>query len=681
LICGNFAVKTVCILFLHAVCYAISAEDGKWDTSISPERVHMVDYIGQRLGNYQLTRLLGEGGFAQVYLGEHIYLSTQAAIKVLSTQVANDTDWFRTEARTIARLVHPNIVRVLEFGVEGSTPFLVMDYAPSGTLRQRHPKGTRLPLATVTSYVQQVAEALQYAHSEKLVHRDVKPENMLVGRNNEILLSDFGIALIAQTMGDQGIQNVAGTLPYTAPEQIQGKPRQASDQYSLAIVAYEWLVGERPFNGSLTEVISQQLAVAPPSLCASVPTIPPAAEQVILTALEKDPDKRFSNIRAFALALKQTNQLDTSSQQANQRIAVDLATATILPSSSFAASVANELSVVKPLESPPARLEPIRSVQGKSQAAPAGTVIARYREHSNVIRSLSWLVDGKRIVSVSSEKTVHVWEATTGKKQQIYPDASDAARLVARSADGSLIATAGSDALIRVWNFTTNQLIGTYRGHQGQIVNAIAWSPAQQLLASAATDGTVHVWDANTGQPLTIYRGHTGSVATLAWSPSEAASPPGSGLCIVSGGDDASIQTWEATTGKTIALYRNQPAKVLSVGWSPSVYTLSPGAPTSSRVGCGRADGMIQMWDTTANQEVLSYRYPAPVSVVAWSPDGKRFAYAGENKMIEVWDTTTNRKLLTFAHAAPPRAMVWSPDGKYIASGGDDTIIQVWVAP
>jgi serine/threonine protein kinase len=641
----------------------------------------MVDYIGQRLGNYQLTRLLGEGGFAQVYLGEHIYLSTQAAIKVLNTQVANDAGWFRTEARTIARLVHPNIVRVLEFGVEGSTPFLVMDYAPSGTLRQRHPKGTRLPLATVTSYVQQVAEALQYAHSEKLVHRDVKPENMLVGRNNEILLSDFGIALIAQTMGDQGIQNVAGTLPYTAPEQIQGKPRQASDQYSLAIVAYEWLVGKRPFEGSLTEIVSQQIAVAPPSLRASVPNIPPAAEQVILTALEKDPDKRFSSIRAFALALEQANQLDASSQQANQPVEVDLAAATILPSSLLAASVANELSAVKPPEQPPVRLEPTLSVQGKSQTAPAGTVIARYQEHTNAISSLAWLADGKRIVSVSNEKTVHVWEATTGNKLQTYQDASDAARLVARSADGSFLATAGSDALIRVWSFTTNRLIGTYRGHQGQTVNAIAWSPAQQLLASAATDGSVHVWDANTGQPLTIYRGHTGSVAMVAWSPSEAASPPGRGLCIVSGGDDASIQTWEATTGKTIALYRNQPAKVLSVGWSPNFYTLSPGTPTSSRVGCGRADGMIQMWDTTANREVLSYRYPAPVSVVAWSPDGKRFAYASEDKMIEVWDTMTNRKLLTFAHAAQPRVMAWSPDGKYIASGGDDTIIQVWVAP
>src|ERR1700686_4794522 len=101
----------------------------------------MVDYVGQQLGNYQLTRLLGMGGFAQVYLGEHIYLSTQAAIKVLNTQLTNDQmNWFRTEARTIARLVHPNIVRVLEFGVEGNTPFLVLDYAPNGTLRQRHSK-------------------------------------------------------------------------------------------------------------------------------------------------------------------------------------------------------------------------------------------------------------------------------------------------------------------------------------------------------------------------------------------------------------------------------------------------------------------------------------------------------------------------------------------------------------
>src|SRR6266852_4590937 len=160
----------------------------------------MADWVGQQFGNYRLVRILGEGAFAEVYLGEHIYLSTQAAIKVLHTQLtSDDTEKFRTEARTIAHLVHPHIVRVLEFGVEGKTPFLVMDYAPHGTLRQRHPKGTRLPLDTIISYVTQVADALQYAHQEKLIHRDIKPENMLLGRKNEVLLSDFGIAIMVQT--------------------------------------------------------------------------------------------------------------------------------------------------------------------------------------------------------------------------------------------------------------------------------------------------------------------------------------------------------------------------------------------------------------------------------------------------------------------------------------------------
>src|SRR2546425_5857830 len=143
----------------------------------------MAERVGQQLGNYRLVRLLGRGGFAEVYLGEHVYLKTQAAIKVLHTPLANDDmEGFLTEARSIARLKHPHIVRVLEFGVEDGTPFLVTTYAPNGSLRQRHPKGTLLALASVVSYVKQAATALQYAHDQKLLHRDIKPENMLLGR-------------------------------------------------------------------------------------------------------------------------------------------------------------------------------------------------------------------------------------------------------------------------------------------------------------------------------------------------------------------------------------------------------------------------------------------------------------------------------------------------------------------
>ena len=225
----------------------------------------MADYTGQQLGNYRVTGLIGRGGFADVYLGEHIYLKTQVAIKVLQARLGNSEDMnsFLKEAQTVAHLVHPHIVRVMDFGVDNETPFLVMDYAPNGTLRERHPKGTQLPLTTIILYVKQIADALQHAHDEKLIHRDVKPENMLVGRKNDILLSDFGIALIAQSSRYQSTQDVVGTVAYMSPEQIQGRPRPASDQYSLGIVVYEWLSRDRPFHGSFTELCTQHMFASP----------------------------------------------------------------------------------------------------------------------------------------------------------------------------------------------------------------------------------------------------------------------------------------------------------------------------------------------------------------------------------------------------------------------------------
>src|SRR5215469_13502126 len=252
--------------------------------------VHRPDLVGQQFGSYKLLRLLGAGGFAEVYLGEHIDLGTQAAIKVLHTQLSpTDIDAFRTEARTIARLVHPHIIRVLDFNAAGSTPFLVMDYAVGGTTRGRYPKGSIVPLPTVVSYVQQVADALQYAHDEKLIHRDIKPENILLDKRDNVLLSDFGIALVAQSSRYQNTQDVIGTASYMSPEQIQGKPRPVSDQYSLGVVVYEWLSGTRPFEGSLTELWSQHMFASPPPLRGKVPTISPEVESVVTTALNKDP--------------------------------------------------------------------------------------------------------------------------------------------------------------------------------------------------------------------------------------------------------------------------------------------------------------------------------------------------------------------------------------------------------
>ena len=262
--------------------------------------------VGQRLGNYQIIRLLGEGGFGEVYLGEHIHLGSQAAIKVLNSRLTSkEIRPFLAEARTLIRLIHPHIVRVLDFGTEDKTPFLVMDYAPNGTLRQLHPKGTSLPLGLIISYVKQVAAALQFAHNEKFIHRDVKPENMLVGTRQDILLSDFGIALITQSSRYQSMMDIAGTITYMAPEQIQAHPRPASDQYSLGIVVYEWLCGERPFRGSFKEIAIKHAVVPPPSLRERMPTIPAHVEESVFKALSKNPKDRFGSVWEFAIALEQ----------------------------------------------------------------------------------------------------------------------------------------------------------------------------------------------------------------------------------------------------------------------------------------------------------------------------------------------------------------------------------------
>jgi serine/threonine protein kinase len=503
----------------------------------------MTDRVGQQLGNYRLIRLLGEGGFAEVYLGEHIHLGTEAALKVLHTQLTNeDVEQFRQEARTIARLRHRHIVRVLDFGVEGKTPFLVMDYAPKGTLRQHYPKGTVLPVSHIVTYVKQAAAALQFAHEQKLIHRDIKPENMLLESENEILLSDFGIALVAQSSRYQSTQNVVGTVAYMSPEQIQGKPRPASDQYSLAIVVYEWLSGSRPFHGSFTEICTQHMFAPPPPLREKVPHISSDIEYIVMTALTKDPRQRFTSVQAFATALEQATQLAGP-------IPITPPPEPLPPTQAVKPTPLPPAQAVKPTPLPPAQaVKPTPSLE----------ILSTYRDHQGEVYTVAWSPDGKHLASGGRDRTVQIWGFSTGKRVVTYRGYADPIAALAWSPDGKYLAfSSGHQA--QVWNTTTHKLLLTYRGYADPIA-ALAWSPDGQYLAFSSGH-QAQVWNTTTDKLLLTYAGHSGRLSALAWSPD--------GKHLASGGRDRTVQIWGFSTGKRVVTHRGYADPIAALAWSP----------------------------------------------------------------------------------------------------------------
>jgi len=342
----------------------------------------MIDYSGQQIGSYRLVRRLGFGGFASVYLGQHVRIPTQqAAIKLLHMFDVDGKE-FQREAEMMAALNHPHIIRLIDFDFHDQMPFLVIDYAPGGSLRARHPEGTQVPLPAVVEYVQEIARALEYAHGKNFIHRDIKPDNILIGGQGELRLGDFGIAMLSQT-GRTSLtpsSGIGGTVYYMAPEQSRGKPEKASDQYALGIMVYEWLCGKPPFTEGNAINIQYQHAHEPvPSLCEQLPTLLPTVEQVIMRALAKDPKDRFANVQEFAMALAQ---------------------ASLPPRISYSSPSVPSLPI---------------------QKKPIGTLLFTCKDHDgSASEAVVWSPDGRRLASVSSDGDVCLWDARSGKLLQVF---------------------------------------------------------------------------------------------------------------------------------------------------------------------------------------------------------------------------------------------------------------------
>jgi serine/threonine protein kinase len=288
-------------------------------------------FDGLHIGHYILLRSIGSGAMGEVYLAEDPRIHRQVAIKVVRSEISayyrdsvgDAQRLFLREAKAIAQLDHPHILPLFDYGEEninGTTlTYLVMPFRPEGSLTRwlEQRNSGLLPLEDSIQLVRQAASALQYAHDQQIIHQDVKPANFLMRANSErphlpdIVLADFGVARSGNTTSSMS-HSIRGTPTYMAPEQWSGETVPATDQYALAVMAYELLTGQPPFQGPPMQMMYHHTNTLPQPASKLNPSLPAEVDSVLLTALAKKPEERFLAIAVFAHALQQATQYTTA---------------------------------------------------------------------------------------------------------------------------------------------------------------------------------------------------------------------------------------------------------------------------------------------------------------------------------------------------------------------------------
>jgi serine/threonine protein kinase len=371
----------------------------------------------RRFASYTLLEPIGHGGMAVVYRARQDSLERTVAIKILSDNLAASTEFmerFRREARTAAKLRHPNVITVFDFGQDvRGVPYLVLEYVEGPTLADLMDSG--LDDSRIPDLLGQIAAGLDYAHARGVIHRDVKPGNVLLTDDGRVVLADFGLAWLLEGAHLTLAGGVIGTPEYMAPEQAGGEPiDHRADVYALGVVLYEMLVGERPFVAETPiGVLLKHLQDAPPSVLEARPELPAAVGEVVARALAKDPSERFASAGDLARAFRAAFERGESALREDPSVLVELTAGNeswlncpdchaALP---YGAGICPACTYIIPLDQLP-----------KSKSTVARTRIERREVVVNLLpRSIRWTPDGlqqarKLAARALSEAMVDGWE-------------------------------------------------------------------------------------------------------------------------------------------------------------------------------------------------------------------------------------------------------------------------------
>ena len=613
---------------------------------------------GSLLAGYRLESRVGAGGMAVVFRARDDRLNRLVALKILAPALASDSAFrarFIAESRAAAAVDDPHIIPVYEAGEADGVLFIAMRFVQGGDLYQVLTREGALPPDRVAGFISPVASALDAAHRAGLVHRDVKPANILVDaredRPDHVYLSDFGVSKAIASAGLTGPGNFVGTPDYSAPEQIQGRDVDGrTDQYALACVAFQLLTGTLPFGSDEdTPALLAHLSTPPPSLVARMPDLPGAVDQVVARAMAKAPEQRYASCLNFADALRGA-----------------LGLAPYDPQGSTAA----------PISPPPATSPPrIRTLIASGTERP--TAITRHRLLALVLGCAVLAAAGVIPFVLKSPAKSPGPASTPSPARTASPAAAqtysyDVLQLpssytgesvgsLAFNPSGTTLAIA--DLYICLWDIATNDCT-TSSAFKSD--NFVAFSPDGKTLAVGDVNGHVYLWNTTTGQ-LTGTLTDPGSkgVRPVAFSPD--------GKTLAVGDFNGSSYLWNVATGKIAATFPDLASKgVDSVAFSPDGKTLA----------IGDFNGRSYLRNTATGQLSVTLTDPASTGVnsVAFSPDGKTLAIGDENGHSYLWNSATGKlaATLTDPHSLDVNAVAFSPDGKTLATGDESGNIFLW---
>ncbi len=679
-----------------------------------------MNWQGRMLGRYRLVRLLGRGGMGEVWLAEDTQLRRQVAIKLLPTVLASDKNYlqdFQYEGRAIAALEHPHILPVHDFGEQAAgdevTTYLVMPYITGGSLRNRiRSVAGPLPMDEGLHYLKQAAQAIDYAHSQRVLHRDIKPGNMLL-QQDWLFLADFGLAKLLMSATYRSRTHAgAGTPEYMAPEQAMGKAEAASDRYSLAMIAYQALTGHLPLRGETPyETLMKQMREMPPPARQFNPNIPQAVEDTLLQGLAKRPEDRPASCTAFVNALEHDWKMSSAAQ-------VDPEATVIAPWNKRAQErVQSGQLAAAPLFTPlPSKNADIPQPTMIDTAQQPATEPAGYLQGKEEVNPYQ-----REPLTVSSNEIQREPSTIAGIPQPVEPKGKVGRRgiliggaiLVAAAAVGGSIAL---PALIHRSSPAAKKTLPpvpgprhlipgvpvlNLTGHSDEVWNAV-WDPTGRYLVTAGQDTRVMLWDVGSYLQKSSNSFQTISAPLRSWKLSSNIdsnevcwSADGHFIIATAIGSDElnKVHLIHAfSDSATSDIYTDAKADPLNlpsftqVAWLPNTSTFAASQySTFSPV-------KINLWKIGNLQEpIRSFGYEAPsyvsVSELAWSPDGTMLAGNTNNSKVVIWEAKTGkvRQVLQLPDRTKGQSVVtlrgalaWSPTEPNVLLVSDVDVVTVW---